>query len=216
MLMIMLPFLARVDANTSSATTEKRVRYPPEETEEKHRKILEEASRAFRAKGFAGISISDIMKATGLTHGPFYNHFASKNALIEDVIDQTAANTVKVFSEVAKEDGNTGIYRHYVSKSHRDEPETGCIFAACGPEISRDDSFRKVTAIHIEHHIQTLEAGLEASSRTSSRAEAVTQFATMVGAIVLSRMCADTPLSDEILQASLKELDRTTSTGLQN
>lgn len=192
------------------------MRYPAEETEEKHRKILEEASRAFRANGFAGVSISDIMKATGLTHGPFYNHFSSKNALIEKVIEQTAGNTLKALSTLAEQDGNSGIYSHYVSKSHRDEPETGCVFAACGPEISRDDSFRKVTANHIEHHIQTLEAGLEGSSHTSAREEAVAQFATMVGAIVLSRMCAHTPLSDEILQATLKELDRTRSTELQN
>ena len=56
------------------------MRYPAAETAEKHVRIVEQAARLFRERGFDGVSVGEIMKATGLTHGPFYNHFASKEA----------------------------------------------------------------------------------------------------------------------------------------
>ena len=62
------------------------MRYPAAETAEKHQKILDEASRLFKERGF-GVSVSEIMKATGLTHGPFYNHFDSKEALMAECIE---------------------------------------------------------------------------------------------------------------------------------
>src|ERR1700743_2818552 len=66
------------------------MRYPAEETAEKHRRILQQASILFRERGFSGVSLSEIMKATGLTHGAFYNHFESKDDLIAKSIDDTS------------------------------------------------------------------------------------------------------------------------------
>src|ERR1700735_2187223 len=65
---------------------EERMRYPAAETAEKHDRILNEASRLFRERGFTRVSVSEVMKATGLTHGPFYNHFASKEALMAESV----------------------------------------------------------------------------------------------------------------------------------
>jgi TetR/AcrR family transcriptional repressor of nem operon len=58
------------------------VRYPAAETAEKHERILSEASRLFRERGLSGVSVGDLMKASDLTHGSFYNHFDSKQSLI--------------------------------------------------------------------------------------------------------------------------------------
>ena len=44
-------------------------------------RILEVAGKLFREKGFDGVSVADIMKGAGLTHGAFYGHFASKDDL---------------------------------------------------------------------------------------------------------------------------------------
>jgi TetR/AcrR family transcriptional regulator, transcriptional repressor for nem operon len=60
------------------------LRYPASETAEKHGKIVKEAARLFREDGLSGVAISDIMKGADLTHGSFYNHFASKQALISE------------------------------------------------------------------------------------------------------------------------------------
>jgi TetR/AcrR family transcriptional repressor of nem operon len=69
------------------------MRYPAAETAEKHQKILDEASRLFKERGF-GVSVSEIMKATGLTHGPFYNHFDSKEALMAECIAHSAGSAL--------------------------------------------------------------------------------------------------------------------------
>jgi TetR/AcrR family transcriptional regulator, transcriptional repressor for nem operon len=60
---------------------EKIMRYPAEETAAKHERIVQEASRLFRERGFENVSVGDVMKAAGLTHGAFYAYFASKEEL---------------------------------------------------------------------------------------------------------------------------------------
>src|SRR5580692_10250843 len=77
------------------------MRYPPEETAEKHARILEQASILFRERGFSGVSLSEIMKATGLTHGAFYNHFESKEDLISESIDDASAKLLDFMKESA-------------------------------------------------------------------------------------------------------------------
>ena len=59
----------------------KKVRYPAEETAAKHERIVKEASRLFRERGFEDVTEGDVMKAAGLTHGAFYAHFGSKEKL---------------------------------------------------------------------------------------------------------------------------------------
>jgi AcrR family transcriptional regulator len=48
---------------------------------ETRRRILEVAAEAFAERGYAGTSLSDVLKASGLTKGGFYFHFPSKEAL---------------------------------------------------------------------------------------------------------------------------------------
>ena len=60
---------------------EKIMRYPVEETAAKHERIVKEASRLFRERGFENVSVAEVMKAAGLTHGAFYAHFGSKEEL---------------------------------------------------------------------------------------------------------------------------------------
>src|ERR1700746_2820094 len=60
---------------------EKFMRYPVEETAAKHERIVKEASRLFRERGFENVSVGEVMKAAGLTHGAFYAHFGSKEEL---------------------------------------------------------------------------------------------------------------------------------------
>jgi len=57
------------------------MRYPVEETAAKHERIVKEASRLFRERGFENVSVAEVMKAAGLTHGAFYAHFRSKEEL---------------------------------------------------------------------------------------------------------------------------------------
>ena len=60
--------------------------YSANDTAQKHERILNESIRLFRERGFSGVSVDEVMKSAGLTHGPFYNHFASKEALMAETL----------------------------------------------------------------------------------------------------------------------------------
>ena len=58
----------------------------PANTARKHERILDQSIRLFRERGFSAVTVSEVMKAAGLTHGPFYNHFASKESLMAETL----------------------------------------------------------------------------------------------------------------------------------
>src|SRR6516164_9199380 len=60
---------------------QEKMRYPAKETAAKHERIVKEASRLFRERGFENVTVAEVMKAAGLTHGAFYAHFGSKQEL---------------------------------------------------------------------------------------------------------------------------------------
>src|ERR1700710_2290938 len=114
------------------------MRYPAAETAEKHARILDAASAMFRKSGFSNVSVGEIMRATGLTHGPFYNHFASKEALMAQSIEHASAKALADIDSAAAAAGLQNYLQMYLSTAHRDAPETGCLMAALGPEIGRE------------------------------------------------------------------------------
>src|SRR5579862_9591050 len=63
-----------------------KMRYPAKETAAKHERIVKEASRLFRERGFENVTVGEVMKAAGLTHGAFYAHFGSKQELQEAAV----------------------------------------------------------------------------------------------------------------------------------
>ena len=78
------------------------MRYPAAETAAKHENIIREASRLFREHGFSGISVAEIMQATGLTHGPFYNHFPSKDDLISRSLEHGMQSSLADIEQLGK------------------------------------------------------------------------------------------------------------------
>src|SRR5215472_16087296 len=94
------------------------MRYPAEETAAKHERVVKEASRLFRERGFGNVSVAEVMKAAGLTHGAFYAHFGSKEEL------QAAAI---VHGQALSRDRRRGTARwgkgsftdQYLSRAHR-------------------------------------------------------------------------------------------------
>ena len=69
------------------------MRYPAHQTAEKHEKILKEAAKLFRERGFDGAGVAEIMTAAGLTHGAFYAHFPSKQALEAEAVERAFAQS---------------------------------------------------------------------------------------------------------------------------
>jgi TetR/AcrR family transcriptional regulator, transcriptional repressor for nem operon len=171
------------------------MRITKEKRQENHDRIVSVGSEMFRARGFDRVGVADVMQAAGLTHGGFYNHFASKEALIATTTAKGFVETAERYADVSVAD----VIDAYVSRAHRDARGQGCPAAALSGEAARlPDDTRAVFGDGISGLIAALETGL--AGRTDARAHAISLLAQAVGAVVLSRACPDgAALADEIL-----------------
>jgi len=176
------------------------MRYPAAETAEKHTRILETAAALFRKKGFAGVSVGELMRASGLTHGPFYNHFASKEALMSESFEHASLASLAAI-EAAGESPRALLahFDDYLSATHRDAPEQGCLFACLATEVGREESVRPSLTRYLRTAIGHLSKPWGKLTRKAARREAIQTVSAMVGAMVLARAVDDPEFSDEIL-----------------
>jgi TetR/AcrR family transcriptional repressor of nem operon len=171
------------------------MRITKEKKQENHDKIVSIASQMFRERGFDGVTVADLMERAGLTHGGFYNHFESKEALIAEASAKGFTETSGRYAGIALGD----VIDAYISRHHRDARGQGCPAAALSGEAARlPEETRTVFGEGIAGLLEAVETGLE--GRQGARAQAISMLAQAVGAVVLSRACPDTSgLADEIL-----------------
>jgi len=177
------------------------VRYPAAETAEKHQRILDEATRLFRDRGFEGVNIAEIMKSAGLTHGSFYNHFESKTDLISACIVHGAAVSL---SNMDLEEASTAGKKHYVdeylSVAHRDDPGSGCLMSALASEVRRESNARGAMTRFVHAFVDKLSTRFPWQKPRSARRDAIRATAAMVGGVILARAVSDEDFSLEILR----------------
>jgi TetR/AcrR family transcriptional regulator, transcriptional repressor for nem operon len=162
-----------------------------EEAAETRRRIVEQASRLFRARGIDAVSVADIMGALGLTVGGFYRHFDSKDALVAEAIDAASVASTQVAAAAP-------LLAQYLSDLHRRHPERGCPVAALCSEVGHQSrSTRRAFTAALERLI----AAVEQVRPRASRQQVLHTTAAMVGGLVLARASADDQLAAEILQA---------------
>ncbi len=111
------------------------MRYSKEHKEETRRRVLEVAAARFRKDGLDGVGVAAVMSDAGLTHGGFYSHFPSKEALIEAVFESEPRETAREFLEISKAEGIEGFIRYYLRMEHVEHPESGCPAAALASEV---------------------------------------------------------------------------------
>jgi len=174
------------------------MRYPVEETAAKHGRIVKEASRLFRERGFENVSVGEVMKAAGLTHGAFYAHFASKEELEAAAVAYGQKVSLGRLQRDKSNKGKESFADRYLSPRHRDNPGDGCTMAALGQEVARSTPELKAA----------FEQGLEEilSAEAGDRKEAIFRAAALLGGVVLARAVQDTRLSDEILRSVRQKL----------
>ena len=183
------------------------MRYPASETAEKHTRALESAARLFRERGFSGASISEIMTATGLTHGSFYNHFDSKEELLAEALEHASQSTLAEVDQLDPSPaGKQNMYREYLSSLHRDNPGAGCIMASLATDLRGTPKAREVVTRYIRDLIHKMSEHFPWSPRRTARKQAIRALSTMVGAVMLARVVDDQELSDEILREVLEGL----------
>lgn len=171
-------------------------------------RILDIASRLFRERGFENVSVAEVMQQAGLTHGGFYGHFASKEALAAEASAHALSLTAQRWSATLGDEGVDGLERivhAYLSRRHRDHPGAGCAIAALGADMARQgDPVRDAFSRELEGLIEVLENSLPGADRARRHEQALTLMAQLVGAIVLSRALGASSVSEEILDAVRK------------
>jgi TetR/AcrR family transcriptional repressor of nem operon len=183
------------------------MRYPAAETAERHTRILDEATRLFRERGFSGVSVSEIMKATGLTHGPFYNHFDSKEALVAESLEHGMDKSVRDLDAIeGSARGKAEYIERYLSRKHCDEVGKGCLLASLASEVRREPQARGPFTLRLKSMVERLATRFPWSSKRTSRGDSIRLLSSMVGAMVLARAVDDDAFSDEILQEVKKGL----------
>jgi TetR/AcrR family transcriptional repressor of nem operon len=179
------------------------MRYPASETAKNHERILTEAARLFRERGFDGAGVAEIMKAAGLTHGAFYAHFASKEALEAEAVERAFAQSDnRIFALTADaRDPKRAFLASYLSAAHRDHLGSGCIIAALGSEIAREPATRKPFTQRVKHMIEEMAGRFRWNRKGAARRNSIHLLSAAVGALTLARAVDDPRLSNEILES---------------
>ncbi|GGY19741.1 TetR family transcriptional regulator [Rhodanobacter panaciterrae] len=176
-----------------------------------HERIVETAARAIRRSGYDGTSVADIMKEAGLTHGGFYAHFASREAMLAEAADRAGAEAVAASAHIAASvpsgQALQSLLRAYLSKEHVISPEMGCPVAALGSEMPRQaPEVRRAATRRIKEMIDVVARQSPDWGQPGAHEHALVTAATMVGALVMARAVDDPKLSDALLKAALKHL----------
>lgn len=166
-----------------------------EQMAENRRRILYVASKLFREKGFDAVSVSEVMKAAGLTHGGFYGHFGSKDDLVAETVGYVLSND---------EDGGGDLRAYlddYLAPRHRDNAAIGCPTAGLAADIRHQTpAARAAMTAGLRSQIERMMNALPNIDAADRRRAAIGTWAAMVGAVILARAIDDTTLSDEVLE----------------
>src|SRR5215213_5229422 len=155
--------------------------------EASHERIVDAAARAIRRSGYHGTGVADIMKQAGLTHGGFYAHFESREAMLAEAADRAGAETVATLARVAAaappKQALGAMLRAYLSKAHAEGIESGCAVAALGSEMPRQSAqVRRVATRRIKEMIDLVTRQLPEWGEPGAHERALVTLATAVGA----------------------------------
>ncbi len=170
-------------------------------------RILDEAAVVMRECGTEGIGVAALMKRAGLTHGGFYAHFASREALVEAVIEQMFVDSTQRFAEYTRISDPTQrlhqLIDNYLSEHHRDTPGEGCPMPALVSEMAHLPlEARRLFSARRAGLRQRLVDTLNELNHPQAEAAATSMLAEMVGTVALARACPDEAEAREMLAVS--------------
>jgi TetR/AcrR family transcriptional repressor of nem operon len=182
------------------------MRYSREHKLETHARIVKRASVRLREKGAHGVGVADLMKDAGLTHGGFYAHFDSREALVIEAfayaMDRSTERWRKLSEQTPPDKRFAAVVNAYLSAVHRDDPGHGCAVPSLGAEIARESpKTRKAFAAKLEQMIGMLAEQIPGLPPKAARKQAMAALGTMMGTLVMARIAGNGELSDEILAA---------------
>lgn len=182
---------------------------PGPRKEESHARIVRAAARAIRKHGYGGVGVAEVMKDAGLTHGGFYAHFASRDALLAEAADQAGAesleNLSKAIARAKPGEELAALVDTYLSDRHLAAPEQGlgCAIAASGSEIARQQpEVRRATARRIKDLIALIERTMPGRGKAASRDKAMAILGCLAGTLMIARSVDDPDLSKALRKAA--------------
>jgi TetR/AcrR family transcriptional repressor of nem operon len=182
------------------------MRYSKDHKAETHARIVKNASVRLREKGPAGIGVAELMKEAGLTHGGFYAHFDSRDALIAEAFSHAMDGIARRWRRRADSapEGKQldAIVNSYLTTQHRDDVGNGCMLPALGAEVARaDPKTRKAFAARLEEMIDLIAGEVSGLPPKAARQRAMAIIATMMGSLLLSRATGTGDLSNDLIEA---------------
>jgi TetR/AcrR family transcriptional repressor of nem operon len=176
------------------------MRVSRQQASENRQRIVEAASRLFRQHGFDGVGVDAVMKEAGLTHGGFYGHFASKDALIAEAMAQALDASLSWQADSTRVGE---LVEAYLSPRHCADRAHGCAVAALGADYARQPgALRRTVAAGVRRQLDRIAGLFRRGTPASRRRRAIAAYAGMVGALTLARAVDDPALADEILAAA--------------
>lgn len=182
---------------------------PTRSKEATHERIVDAAARAIRRSGYDGTSVAEIMKEAGLTHGGFYAHFPSREAMLAEAADRAGADTVAATTRAAAaappDQALQRMMSAYLSKEHVKDMERGCPVAALGSEMPRQvPEVRRAATRRIKEMIDVVARQLPDWGQPGAHERALVIVSAMAGTLLLARAVDDPKLSDALLASALK------------
>ncbi len=189
-----------------------------EQKAETRQHIVDAAGRLFRQHGIDAVGVDAIMHAAGLTHGGFYGHFPSKEALVAEVAAASLARAAARWQRIARDDAAEvaldRIVGSYLDPAHVADLERGCVLTTLGPEVARRPEARPAIAASVREMADALARCLPAGNDAqalgglSTDAHALGALSTMVGAVVLARLADGPDLAKAVLSAARAQIQR--------
>ena len=182
----------------------------PSRRETTHERIVEVAARALRRNGYSGVGVADVMKQAGLTHGGFYAHFASRDALLAEALAHAGQADAALMGErisqrVARgQSALRALIESYLCEAHLREVEQGCVVAALGSEMHRQTpELLEPSAVRVRSLIALVQQALPAGGTPD---QAMTIASTLVGTLQLARALGANAQGKALLAAARKSL----------
>jgi len=176
------------------------------QTEVNHQAIEAAASRLFRERGLNDVTVAEVMAEAGLTHGGFYSHYASKDALAASACENAFALALekwrrRIDAAATPHDARHIIAERYLGAVNCDPSVASCPTATLVADVARAGAAHPIHTAYVDgvrKQIETLAALGTSGDPVADRADACVRLATMMGALLLARACHGDPLSDEI------------------
>jgi AcrR family transcriptional regulator len=182
----------------------------PTRKEVTHERIVETAARAIRRGGFRGVGVADIMKEAGLTHGGFYAHFTSRDALLAEALERAGRDSVERITKAIDASHAAGtaplkaLIDGYLSESHLRGCESGCPVAALASEMPRQAPEVRAAAAQRVGGLVAL-VGTALPERAAADA-AIAIASQLLGALQLARALGDNAKGKNFLAAARRSL----------